>query len=117
MNKTTITIIIAGFLLILACAEKKPEPLPEYEGWQAYSYKHFVYHYPEGCYWGRNMDSFSAGYEKYLAENCEFLVMEIPKDTIHFYIHNTQEAGKMLTGKDLPFHIDNQIFYPLTRLL
>ncbi|UCD95399.1 MAG: hypothetical protein JSU69_04950, partial [Candidatus Zixiibacteriota bacterium] len=75
--------------------------------------------------------------ERYLQENCEFLGIEIPEetiikfdtvligdsmivqpvdtiyvfDTIHFYIHNNSRDGKRLTGRDLPFHTQRQIHW------
>ncbi|MFH2034810.1 MAG: hypothetical protein ABIJ45_00265 [Candidatus Zixiibacteriota bacterium] len=97
--------------LIIGCTAEKKETLPQYEGWGTYTYRHFIYHFPENSYWARNMDKFSAGYEKYLAEDCEFLAIDMPTDTIHFYIHNNPEDGKKLTGRDLPFHTDNQIHW------
>jgi hypothetical protein len=93
-----------------ASTEKKTE-IPQYKGWEKYSYGHFVYHYPEGHYWGRNVDRLATAFERYLAENCEFLAMEIPPDTIHFFMHKSWEKGRELTGRDLPFHIDNQIHW------
>jgi len=105
--------VIAALLFIagLSCSGEKEAKLPEYEGWEKYSYKHFVFHYPPDSYWGRNIESFSNAYERYLEEDCDFLAMEIPKDTIHFYIHDSGASGKELTGRDLPYIEGNQIHW------
>jgi len=107
-----ITIILFGLFFIFAgCSEEEAEKLPDYPGWLTYSYKHFVFHYPEDCFWGERMEDFSNAYERYLTENCEFLAIEIPADTIHFYIHNTPDEGKKATGRDVPYHTKNQIHW------
>jgi hypothetical protein len=105
-----ILMILMGMLSGCSEKEKKVE-LPQYPGWKSYSYKHFVYHYPEDSYWGKNIDQFSSGYEKFLKEDCEFLAMELPTDAIHFYIHNNPEEGLKLTGQALPFHTEKQIHW------
>lgn len=105
-------VILFSFLTIfIGCSGDKEETIPYYDGWKTYSYKHFIFHYPEGCYWGERMADFSNAYERYLVENCEFLAIEIPVDTIHFYIHNSVEDGKKITGRDLPFHTEHQIHW------
>jgi hypothetical protein len=104
-------VLLAVLLGVSGCSKKKADELPHYEGWQTYSYKHFVFHYPADCYWGRKMDDFSGAYERYLTEDCDYLAIEIPKDTIHFYIHNNPEEGKKETGRDLPYFTENQIHW------
>ncbi len=99
------------FAIIFSCSQKKIEAPPQYPDWVTYSYKHFVFHYPKDSYWGKKMDSFSSAYERFLTEDCNFLGMEIPADTIHFYIHNNPEEGQKLTGRTLPFHTANQIHW------
>lgn len=107
-----IGLAVMAIMLISGCAKKKAADIPPmYPGWETYSYKHFVYHYPAGSYWGRHMDQFSGAYERYLAEICNILAIDIPKDTIHFYIHNDPESGKQLTGRSLPFSAGNQIHW------
>lgn len=110
----SIAILALFAVLFTACgSDEKSAELPDYEGWGKYSYGHFVYHYPEGNFWGReeNISRLSEAFERYLAEDCDFLTTEIPEDTIHFYIHNSIEDGRKLTGRDLPFHTDNQIHW------
>jgi len=106
-----ILIITSVIICFSGCEEKKPELPPKYEGWESYSYKHFVYHFHPDNFWGRNIDRFSTAFERYLEEDCEFLAMEIPTDTIHFYIHTDMNSGVELTGRDLPYHTDNQIHW------
>jgi hypothetical protein len=115
-NKLSVGIIIGfGILTSIFCVcggeKEKTEIIPEYDGWEKYSYQHFIYHYPKDSYWGKHMDQFSAAFEKYLKEDCEFLAMEIPDDTIHFFIHNSNAEGEELTGRELPFHTENQIHW------
>ncbi len=102
---------MAAMVLYSGCSGDKMEDLPQYEGWEAYSYKHFVYHFPPDNYWGRNMDRFSTAFERYLAEDCDFLAIEIPEDTIHFYIYDNLKSGMELTGRQLPFNTGNQIHW------
>lgn len=112
MMKVVILAVLAAVVLGgVFCSKGARESLPEYPGWQKYSYKHFVFHFPADSYWGKNMESFSNAYERYLEEDCEFLGIDIPKDTIHFYIHNNGVEGKKLTGRELPFHTENQIHW------
>ncbi len=107
----TLPLMILSVMVFNGCQDKKPERPPHYEGWQIYSYKHFIYHFPPDNFWGRNIDRFSTAYERYLQEDCEFLAMEMPEDTIHFYIHTDPRSGKELTGRELPYHTDNQIHW------
>ncbi|SYZ73934.1 exported hypothetical protein [Candidatus Zixiibacteriota bacterium] len=106
---------LAMILLIIilsgGCTQKKAAPPPQYPGWEQYTYKHFIFHYPAGSYWGKKIDEFSDAYERFLTEDCDFLAIEIPKDTIHFYIHNDPEEGQKLTGRTLPYHEGNQIHW------
>jgi len=103
---------LAGMTIAFSgCASESTDTMPKYEGWQTYSYRHFVFHFPEGSYWGRNIESFSNAMERYLIEDCEFMAMEVPDDTIHFYIHNNPVEAKTLTGRDVPFHTENQIHW------
>lgn len=116
LKKTDSAVIAAILALILLfsgfnCAKQEEETVPDYAGWKTYSYKHFVFHFSEDNYWGRNMDRFSNAYERYLTENCDYLAIEVPEDTIHFYIHDGPEAGKRLTGRELPFHTENEIHW------
>lgn len=104
-------VTIAIFIVIFGCSKKNVEAPPQYPDWITYSYKHFVFHYPKDCFWGKKMDEFSTAYERFLTEDCNFLGMEIPADTIHFYIHNNPEEGQKLTGHFLPFHTGNQIHW------
>ncbi len=107
-----IALILFGLLCAFAgCSREKEETIPYYNGWLTYSYKHFVFHYPEDCYWGKRMEEFSNAYERYLVDDCEFLAIEIPVDTIHFYVHDSPEEGKKLTGRELPFHTEHQIHW------
>ncbi len=106
-----ISIFIIAAVIFSGCAKKKAAPPPEYPGWEQYSYKHFIFHYPAGSYWGRKIDEFSDAYERFLTEDCDFLAIEIPKDTINFYIHNDPEDGKKLTGRTLPYFEGNQIHW------
>jgi hypothetical protein len=106
-----LAILLPVIIFIAGCSSDKTETIPEYPGWIKYSYKHFVFHYPENCYWGKKMDTFSDAYERYLRDDCEFLAIEIPADTIHFYIHDNPEKGKELTGRELDFHTENQIHW------
>jgi len=114
-NRKYISIMICALLslslVIAGCSKKQAELPPQYPGWITYTYKHFIFHYPKDSYWGKKMDSFSSSYERFLEEDCGFLGIEIPKDTIHFYIHNNPEDGQKLTGRVLPFHTDNQIHW------
>ncbi len=106
--------LLAPFLIsifVFGCSRKKVEAPPQYPDWVTYSYKHFVFHYPKDCFWGKKMDEFSTSYERFLSEDCSFLGIEIPIDTIHFYIHNNSEEGQKLTGRLLPFHTVNQIHW------
>jgi len=111
--KYTAAILAAGIMLMVGfgCGGEKEEPLPQYEGWGKYSYRHFVFHYPEGSYWGRNIERLSNAYEKYLQENCHFLGIPLPEDTIHFYVHNNIEQLTELTGRTEAFHTKNQIHW------
>ena len=105
---------IAACVLLLAgigCGGDAGESLPEYEGWGKYSYRHFVFHYPEGSYWGRNIERLSQAHEKYLQENCEFLGLSLPEDTIHFYIHNNADEMEKVTGHTESFNTGNQIHW------
>jgi hypothetical protein len=112
MKNYILIFLLAGlFALPFGCSKKKVETIPEYPGWQTYSYKHFVFHYPADCYWGKKIDELSNSYERFLAEDCEYLEIFVPEDTIHFYIHNNAVEGKKLTGRDLPFSTDNQIHW------
>ncbi|UCD18582.1 MAG: hypothetical protein JSV44_06675 [Candidatus Zixiibacteriota bacterium] len=106
-------LLAVGLVLcgLAGCGEKKVEPPRQYSGWQKYSYKHFVYHFPADSYWGKNIERLSSAYERYLSEMCSFLAIEIPKDTIHFYIHDNPSSGKELTGHDPPYVTDNQIHW------
>jgi len=109
---SVILLFVAIIFLSAGCAKKEvKQGLPQYPDWLTYSYKHFVFHYPPDCYWGKRMEQFSNAFERYLTEDCEFLAMEIPPDTIHFYIHDNPESGKILTGRDLPFSTENQIHW------
>lgn len=114
-NSLHITALLLILLLIgllnPGCSEEKVEVIPQYEGWEVYSYQHFVYHYPEGSYWGKNMDRFTTAFERYLAEDCDFLAIAIPEDTIHFFIHDSRASGLELTGRELPFHTGKQIHW------
>jgi hypothetical protein len=112
MRNIILTALLGTALLItFACSKDEVAKLPEYPGWLKYSYNHFVFHYPPECYWGRNMEEFSAAYERYLKEDCEYLEIFVPDDTIHFYIYNNAEEGQKLTGRTLPFSTDNQIHW------
>lgn len=104
-------LLLVVFFLLFGCSKKAAESVPHYDGWLTYSCEHFVFHYPADCFWGKRMETFSDAYERYLAEDCDFLGIEIPGDTIHFYIHNNPEEGKKLTGHDLPFHTENQVHW------
>ncbi len=110
---TVSTALVATILMVMfiGCGGEKTETAPQYEGWGKYSYKHFVFHYPEGSYWGRNIDRLSGAYERYLQEDCAFLAMAFPKDTIHFYIHNNDVELAQLTGHSGPYHTQNQIHW------
>ena len=78
VNGISILLLLVIGLVIAGCSSgDKSEVIPSYEGWEKYSYKHFIYHYPPNSFWGRNMDRFSAAYEKYLAEDCDFLGIAI----------------------------------------
>jgi hypothetical protein len=105
--------MIPAALLFLTggCSQKRAETIPDYPGWEKYSYKHFVFHFPKDCFWGKKMDEFSPAYERFLKEDCDFLAIEIPTDTIHFYIHNNPEDGFKLTGRKVPFHTERQIHW------
>lgn len=98
-------------IMVIGCGGEKTESAPQYEGWGKYSYKHFVFHYPEGSYWGRNIDRLSSAYERYLEEDCAFLGIPFPTDTIQFYIHNNDVEMEKATGHSEPFHIKNQIHW------
>jgi hypothetical protein len=114
MRRLGVYVLISAFVMVIGsagCSKKSGDEIPQYEGWEKYSYKHFVFHYPKGNYWGRNMGTFSNAYERYLAEDCEFMAMEIPADTIHFFIYNSIDEGEKLTGRKLPFHTRNQIHW------
>jgi hypothetical protein len=105
-------IITLGIIMsFIGCAKKESGELLDYPGWQKYTYRHFVFNFPEGSYWGRNIDRFANAYERYLIEDCEFMAIELPTDTIHFYIHESPEKGAELTGRELPFHTENQIHW------
>jgi hypothetical protein len=107
-----IAIMVLGlFLLLSGCSKEKVETIPHYDGWKTYSYKHFVFHFPEDCFWGTRMAEFSNAYERYLEDDCEFLAINVPSDTINFYIYDSPEQGKELTGHDIPYHTDNQIHW------
>jgi hypothetical protein len=117
MKNIRITLLLGlaaclAIALLTECSKKETRvELPQYPNWQTYSYKHFVFHYPPDCFWAKRMEQFSNSYERYLTEICSILAIEIPSDTIHFYIHNSPEAGKLLTGRDLPFFTGNQIHW------
>jgi len=96
--------------LFIGCGEKE-EPLPVFPNWQKYSYRHFVFHYPPSSIFAKGIGDFAAAYERYLTEDCDYLAMEIPKDTIHFYIHETPQSGQALTGRPLPYSTKNQIHW------
>ncbi|MBN2226413.1 MAG: hypothetical protein JW763_03525 [candidate division Zixibacteria bacterium] len=107
-------ILSIGILMVLAagCANKQEAaPPPQFPGWEKYSFKHFVFHFIPGSYWGRNIDRLSDAYERYLQEMCEFLAMEIPADTIHFYIYENDAEAKNLAGREIPFIQGNQIHW------
>ena len=106
-----ITVLLGLSLTISGCSMEKKEKIPQYEGWKTYTYRHFVFYYPADSYWGKKMDSFSSAYERYLQEDCGFLGIDLPVDTIHFYIHAGGEEGRKLTGRDLPFHTKHQIHW------
>jgi len=109
--RITAMLVLPVFIIIAGCGGEKVEPLPDYEGWGKYSYQHFVFHYPEGSYWGRNIDRLSQAYEKYLQEDCTFLGLPLPKDTIHFFIHNNDKEMEELTGHNKTFITGNQIHW------
>jgi hypothetical protein len=108
-------LILATAMALIAvfsgCAKKKTAEIPKYQGWLSYSYKHFVFHYPADSFWGKKMNEFSDAYERFLTEDCDFLAMEIPRDTINFYIHNSPEEGQKLTGHIMPFHTANEVHW------
>jgi|GEM_PF-1281876 hypothetical protein len=109
-----LTAVVSGLLIcvaLLGCGKKKDEPLPVYEGWEKYTYRHFVYHYERGEYWGRNIDRFANFNERYLLENCEFLAIDIPTDTIHYYIHMDSANAAALLGHEIPYVTSNQIHW------
>ena len=45
---------------------------------------------------------------------CDILAIEIPADTIHFYIYDDSAEAKRLSGGDIPFIRDNQIHWRRT---
>jgi len=104
-------VALAVLLLAGGCGKKEMTPPPQYPGWEKYSFKHFVFNYVPGSYWGRNIDRFSDAYERYLSEMCEFLAIEIPSDTIYFYIYENSAEAMELTGRDIPFIQDNQLHW------
>jgi len=96
---------------ILGCQGEQTEEVPVYDGWKTFGHGHFVFHFPEGNYWGKEIESLANAFERYLHENCDFLGIEIPVDTIHFYIYDTEQQAEQLTGRQLPFHTDRTIHW------
>ena len=102
---------LMGVLTFWGCGKEKSEPLPSYQGWEQYTYKHFVYHFLPTEFWGRNIDRFSNFNERYIQENCEFLAIEVPTDTIHYYIHTDSTLAAGALGKEIPYVTSNQIHW------
>ncbi len=96
---------------IFGCGGKKAEPLPQYEGWEQYTYKHFIFHYDPAEYWGRNIDRFADFNERYLKEDCEFLAIDVPTDTINYYIHSDSAYAAKQIGHEIPYVVSNQIHW------
>lgn len=113
-NIGRMTAAIGGLLIVImlvGCGKEKVESLPVYDGWQNYTYKHFVYHYGPGEFWGRNIDRFSNFNERYLQEDCEFLAIDVPTDTIHYYIHADSATAAATLGHEIPYVTSNQIHW------
>ncbi len=105
--------VLALFALILSLVGcgKKVEPLPQFPGWLKYTYRHFVFYYPPTSLYKDEMAEFAEAYERYLKEDCDYLTIQVPEDTIHFYIHESPEAGMKLTGRAVPFSTENQVHW------
>lgn len=111
MKYTSLIPAILILNLSLAGCGKKVEPLPQYPDWLKYTYRHFVFYYPANSIYKDEMTDFAEAYERYLKEDCDYLAMEIPGDTIHYYIHESPEAGMKLTGRAVPYSTENQIHW------
>ncbi len=131
-----VTVLVAMFVL-LSCG-KKNEPKSEgttaappqtqavaetpapttgsspYEGWERYTYGHFIGHFsPNSPFLARKSELVMA-YDRFLAEICDILELPTPEGKIHLFVYSSPMEAEDITGQSPPFMNDSSIHWAVT---
>lgn len=99
-------------VVTLSCGKSGPDVNPEkYREWTKTSTEHFNFHISPKSNWVRDSVEITKGYERFLAEICVILEMQIPTEKIDLYIYASGlELREMTGGKD-PFSTEEAIHW------
>jgi hypothetical protein len=128
-------VVMIAMFLILSCGKKKEEtpggsaetqpatqaqttpesqPASPYDGWQRYTYGHFIgYFSPQSPFVSRKGQVVMA-FDQFLAEICDILELEAPKDKIYLFVYASPMEAEGITGQSTPFMNDSSIHWGVT---
>lgn len=110
-------------LLSLACSENKdsqqtetsPEPIASvdstYQNWKSVSYNNLKLKYPADHEESGMMYDYAKKFDFLLKNDCAFLNLPLPIDTLTFFMFNTVAEGRATTGEMFPFYRGDSIYY------
>jgi len=95
-------------------AQEQSEETSPYQGWQKYSYGHFIgYFSPNSPFLSRKGQVVMA-FERFLAEICDILELPTPQDKIYLFIYGSPNETEEITGQSPPFMNDSSIHWAVT---
>lgn len=114
-----LALFFAVLLIMIGCSESEKKEVEssdkiadiKYKDWKSYSYNNLVLHYPQDYPLSDSIYSFATKYQTTIRNDCQFLRIQIPSDTVNIFLYNSIYQGKEMTGEIFPFVEGDRIHY------
>ena len=107
--------LLLVIVMIAGCgAEKQEEQTLRYQtptGWLTYTYENIKILYPPGHLHAASMHDFAVWYNWALRQDCQFLQIRIPVDTLVVFYYTGHGQGNEMTGRYYPWADSNVIHF------